>query len=123
MEEIPGAIGFGQDFLEPNETQAQQVDACNVVLPDQSFYASLSTASDQDWFRLPGDCTISPATIHLVLTGGAVMDVCDNNSGGVQVATNVTSFDRANPTFQSDDLTIRVHSGSARQYKFTWSFS
>ena len=93
------------------------------MLPDQSFYASLHAASDQDWFRLPFDCTISPATIHLVLTGGAVMDVYDNNSGGVQVAANVTSFDHANPTFQSDDLTIHVHSGAARQYKFTWSFS
>ena len=57
VEEIPGAIGFGQDFLEPNETAGQQVDACNVVLPDQSFYASLS-------FRLGSGLVPSSGRLH-----------------------------------------------------------
>ena len=123
VQEIPASIGPGQDFLEPNETQPQQVDACNEIGPGESFYANLATASDQDWFRLPRDCNIAHATIHRVLTGGAVMDVFDNNNGGAQLATNVTSFDHADPTFGGDDLTIHVHSGSPRQYKFTWSYT
>jgi len=123
VQEIPAAIGAGGDLLEPDDTQAQQVDACNTVGPGESFYANLSTASDQDWFRLPSDCTIGNATIHLALTGGAVMDVFDNNNGGAQLAANVMSFDHKDPTFAGDDLTIHVYASGPKQYKFTWSFT
>ena len=123
VQEIPAAIGPGGDLLEPDDTQAQQVDACNTVGPGESFYANLSTTSDQDWFRLPSDCTIGNATIHLVLSGGAVMDVFDNNNGGAQLAANVTSFDHKDPTFAGDDLTIHVHASGPKRYKFTWSFT
>ena len=50
------------------------------------------------------------------------VDVFDHNSGA-QLASNVTSFTHADPGSQGDDLVIRVHSGSARQYRLTWNFT
>lgn len=124
VQEIPASIGPSQDFLEPNDGQNQQVAACYEIGPGQSFYANLSTASDNDWFRLPSDCNIPHATIHVLLTGGVVMDVYDNNlPGSPQVATGVTSFDHADPGFAGDDLTMHVRSGSPKQYKFSWSYT
>src|SRR5262249_4767260 len=121
VQEIPASIGAGQDFLEPNDNQEGGV--CNEIGPGQALWANLSSASDRDVLRIPSDCTIAHATIHIVVTGGAVMDVLDEKNGGAELATNVTSFDHTDPTFTGDDLAIFVHSGSPRQYKFSWSFT
>jgi hypothetical protein len=120
VEETAAAVGAGQDFLEPNDTRPNQVDVCDSVLPDQAFWANTSTATDEDWYRL--DCNPSNVTTTLTLTGGALMDVYDNNNSGVLVASNVTSY--SHQAFAvPDDFTIRVHSASAVQYKFVWSYS